>query len=39
VVDGPIGEEYPDSLVLTRKGVILTGRALIKGWAITTTLW
>lgn len=25
--------------VLIRSGVILTGRALFKGWAITTTLW
>jgi len=39
VVDSLKGEEDPDSLVLSRKGVILPGRALIKGWAITTTLW
>ena len=28
-----------DGDVLIRSGVILTGRALFKGWAITTTLW
>jgi len=28
-----------DGEVLIRSGVILTGRALFKGWAITTTLW
>jgi len=35
----PLGEQMPERLVLTRRGVILTGRALMKGWAITTTLW
>lgn len=33
------GEGNPDGDVLIRRGVILTGRALFKGWAITTTLW
>jgi len=35
----PPGEQMPERFVLTRRGVILTGRALMKGWAITTTLW
>ncbi|MGN8132487.1 hypothetical protein [Paenarthrobacter sp. 22069] len=37
--EGPGLEEGPDNYVLVRKGYILTGRALFKGWAITTTLW
>jgi hypothetical protein len=36
---GALGEGPPDGDILIRRGVILTGRALFKGWAITTTLW
>jgi len=32
-------DEMLDRYGLLRRGVILTGRALFKGWAITTTLW
>jgi hypothetical protein len=33
------GEELLARYGLLRRGVILTGQALFKGWAITTTLW
>ncbi|MGO4235615.1 hypothetical protein [Pseudarthrobacter sp. YAF2] len=36
---GALGEGTPDGDILIRRGVILTGRALFKGWAIATTLW
>ncbi|NUT70988.1 hypothetical protein [Pseudarthrobacter sp. C4D7] len=35
----PGADATPGGEVLIRRGVILTGRALFKGWAITTTLW
>ncbi|MFF1879935.1 hypothetical protein ACFVVC_00520 [Pseudarthrobacter sp. NPDC058196] len=39
MTDGAAGDGTPAGEVLIRSGVILTGRALFKGWAITTTLW
>jgi len=39
MTDDPLGEQTPEPHVLIQRGVILTGRALMKGWAITTTLW
>ncbi|WP_168223128.1 hypothetical protein [Pseudarthrobacter sp. NIBRBAC000502770] len=33
------GKDLPERYGLLRPGVILTARALFKGWAITTSLW
>lgn len=34
-----VGMDNPERYGLARTGVILTGHAVFKGWAITTTLW